>query len=207
MDITVELVKVFMTWWDKKMIRRLQELNINPILYKRYVDDINIAVNKVDDGYGYVGGNIVIQEGDDRNDIEVDKRTFDVIRRVGNEVHESIQLTADVATDHEDCKVPILDLKCWIKEVEIDGSKNYTIMHEHYIKDMSSRAVIHRESALSLCSKRTILTQECLRVMMNCHELIGWDKIAEHLSYFMARMQAAGYDKSFRLQVVKSEKK
>ena len=39
---------------------------------------------------------------------------------------------------------------------------------------------------------------------MNCHESIGWEKISEHLTYFMARMQAAGYDKSFRFQVLKS---
>ena len=39
---------------------------------------------------------------------------------------------------------------------------------------------------------------------MNCNNDIGWEKIAEHLSFFMARMQNAGYDQQFRLQVLKS---
>ena len=40
--------------------------------------------------------------------------------------------------------------------------------------------------------------------MKNCHELIGEEETAKHLSYFMARMQAVGYDQDFRLQVLKS---
>ena len=69
---------------------------------------------------------------------------------------------------------------------------------------MSSRLVIHRQSAISLKSKRTILTQQCLRVMLNCSELLKEEVRNKHVSYFMARMQASGYDKQFRLEVSKS---
>ena len=33
---------------------------------------------------------------------------------------------------------------------------------------------------------------------------IGWKKIAEHLTFFMSRMQASGYDRQFRLEILKS---
>ena len=72
------------------------------------------------------------------------------------------------------------------------------------MKEVSSKLLIHREAALAIQSKRTILTQECLRVLKNCHEGIGWERITGHLSFFMARMQASGYDKEFRFQVLKS---
>ena len=103
-----------------------------------------------------------------------------------------------------DRNVPNLYLQCWLEEVESGGDKRYMLLHEFYMKDVSSKAVIHREAALSLGSKRTILTQESLRIIMNCHDMIGWEKIAGHLTYFVARMQIAGYDKSFRFQVIKS---
>ena len=199
MDITGELAKVFMTWWDKQMLQRLRELEIDPVLYKRYVDDINVAVDQVDEDSAMIRHGINGQVN-----IENDKKTFNVIRRIGNEIHRSIELTDDVPSDHVDRKVPILDLKCWVEEVENEGGRRYMLLHEFYMKDVSSKAVIHREAALSLSSKRTILTQECLRILMNSHEMIGWEKISEHLTYFMARMQAAGYDKSFRFQVLKS---
>ena len=40
--------------------------------------------------------------------------------------------------------------------------------------------------------------------MKNCHDHIDVEEITKHLYYFMARMQAAGYDQDFRLQVLKS---
>ena len=88
--------------------------------------------------------------------------------------------------------------------MEEGGEKRYMVLHEFYMKDVASRALIHRDAALSLSSKRTILTQQCLRVMRNCHEKIGEDKLTNHLNYYTARMQAAGYDQEFRMQVLES---
>ena len=203
MDITGELAKIFMTWWDKQAIQKLRRLEIDPILYKRYVDDINIAAKRVARGSKYENGRLTENEqvNDETND---DTRTFDIIRRVGNEIHSSIQLTKDTPSENPDKKVPILDLKCSIGEIDEGSQKKHVILHEYYMKDVSSKAVIHRDSALPLSSKRTILTQECLRIMMNCNKFIGEDKVAEHLTFFMARMQAAGYDQHFRYQVLKS---
>ena len=33
MGITGEIAKIFMTWWDKQLLLRLNKLNINPFLY------------------------------------------------------------------------------------------------------------------------------------------------------------------------------
>ena len=204
MDITGELAKVFMVWWDKQILQKLRDLEIGPVVYKRYVDDVNMATDAVDEGVEYVGGALVRNEDRRIDGIEPDERTFNVIREVGNEIHRSIQLTSDVPSGHADRKVPILDLKCWKGEVEVGDDEKDVLLHEFYMKEVSSKSVIHREAAFPLSNKRMILTQECLRILMNCHDLIGWAKISEHLTYFMARMQAAGYDKSFRFQVLKS---
>ena len=78
------------------------------------------------------------------------------------------------------------------------------ILHEHYIKDVANRFVIHRGAALSLATKRTVLTQECLRVMLNCSPMLNRDVVNKHITYFMKRMQASGYDKLFRYEVLSS---
>ena len=62
MDITGELAKVFMTWWDKQAIERLRRLDMEPVLYKRYVDDINIATEALEEGYEYKDGRLVRNE-------------------------------------------------------------------------------------------------------------------------------------------------
>ena len=95
-------------------------------------------------------------------------------------------------------------MRCWKEELVVDGNEKHVLLHEFYMKEVSSKSVISRDAALAMSSKRTILTQECLRVILNCHELVGWEKVTEHLNFFMARMQAGGYDKEFRFQVLKS---
>ena len=146
----------------------------------------------------------------DQNEISIeaeekeDQKMFKIIKSIGNEIHKSIQLTCDTPSANEDGKVPILDLKCWIGKGR-DG-RQY-VLHEHYMKKMSSRLVLHRQAAMSIRSKRTILTQQCLRIILNCSEELEDEVRNGHLSYFMARMQASGYDQEFRLEVLKSAKK
>ncbi len=133
-----------------------------------------------------------------------DIRTFRVIRDIGNSIHPSIQLKIDVPSMNADRKLPILDLKMWIQTIEKEGTMERKIVYEHYIKDVASRYVIERDSAIAISSKRTILTQMCLRAMLNCSHHLGWETRREHVEYFMKRMQASGYDEAFRLQVLKS---
>ena len=118
MDITGELAKVFMVWWDKQVLQKLGELEMEPSLYKRYVVDINVATDQVEEGTVYKGGAQIQNENREDGEIEPDMRTFNVIKDIGNEIHQSIQLTRDVPSNHPDRKVPILDLKCW-KEDEV----------------------------------------------------------------------------------------
>ena len=193
-DLTGELAKVFMTWWDKELLKKLDEIGIRPIMYKRYVDDIVIIVMAIEGE----------ENEENENELEPDERTFRKIKEVGDRIHRSIQLTKEVPSDNGDKKLPVLDLKSWIEEVEEEGEMRYMVLHEFYMKDVASRALIHRDAALSLSCKRTILTQQCIRVMRNCHEKIGKEKQTEHLTYYSARMQAAGYDQDFRIQVIES---
>ena len=85
---------------------KLRELEIDPILYKRYVDDIVIIVKKLMEG---------AEEGE-----EPDKITIDKIKEIGESIHRSIKLTKEVPSEHEDRKLPVLDLKTWIEEIEIE---------------------------------------------------------------------------------------
>ena len=56
--------------------------------------------------YEYVGG-LNRSEEEQMNNIPRDQRTFDIIRNVGDDIHKSIQLTADVPSNYSDGRVPI----------------------------------------------------------------------------------------------------
>ena len=55
-----------------------------------------------------------------------------------------------------------------------------------------------------MATERTVLTQELLRVVLNCSNDIPWAQVAQHASNMVLRMQFSGYPKKFRYQVVDS---
>ena len=101
-------------------------------------------------------------------------------------------------------KIPILDLKVWIEEMKIKKEREYVIMHEFYCKDVSSKNVVNFRSAFPDKMKRTILTQEIIRILVNCSRNLKWESVCKHIEFYSAKMQLSGYKKNFRAQVVKS---
>ena len=63
---------------------------------------------------------------------------------IGKSIHSSIQLKVDCPCNHEEGKMQVLDLK--VRVQDINGS--HRIVHEFYVKEVSSTAVIVK-SALS----------------------------------------------------------
>ena len=137
-------------------------------------------------------GVLAVNEIEVENDllIPADRRTMEVIRDVGNSIHWSIQVEIDYPSNYSDGKMPSLDLKLYTGEV--NGKKQ--IIHEFYFKYVSSKVVIIAESALPLQQKRTILTQEVLRVLLNCSQHVPWKEVAKYASNMVLRVQFSGFD-------------
>ena len=63
MDLTRALPQIFMIWWGKEFKRLLQELQLEVIMMKCYVDDINWGIPVVAPGTRYVDRTLVIEDG------------------------------------------------------------------------------------------------------------------------------------------------
>ena len=116
-------------------------------------------------------------------------------------MHESIKVTGDAPSNYKDNKLPILDLKVWIEEVN-PGS--YKIITSHYMKDVSTRAVININSSHSLQMKKNVMVNEISRILRNCNEFYPWKEVTKHISYFMQRLQFSGYDKKLRYEIIRA---
>ena len=198
LDITGTVAQIFMIWWEGEFMSRLASLDIILQMLKRYVDDINLASNALPPGTYYSNGSLAQDNAGD--DMMADARTMLILQSVGNDIHPSIQVEVDYPSRYVDRKMPILDLKVWPEDTET-GVK---IMHEHYMIVVSSKSIVHAVSALPWSVKRTVLTQEGLRIFLNCSRDLPWEIKAHHLTQLTARMQYAGYDKKFRYEVIAS---
>ena len=178
-----------MCWWDKELKKRLNEQGMEVIMYKRYVDDINM---------------ILRNNQRENNVLNQDENNMKTVQNIANQIHPSIETTIDYPSRNKDKKIPILDLKVWTEEIKINENKTFIILHEFYCKEVTSKNVINSRSAFPEKSKRTILTQEIIRILMNCSRRLKWETVCKHVEFFLAKMQLSGYGQNFRAQVVKS---
>ena len=202
MELTGVVAQVFLVWWDQELKKRLAEINFQLRMHQRYVDDTNVAAKQTEVGARYEGEKIVITQMSVAEDegIPADERTMRLLQQVASSIHPSIRLTIDFPSAHEDGKVPMLDVKMWIGEV--NGERK--ILHEHYEKEMASKMVVHARSSIAEKTKRTILTQEVLRILLNSSKELPWKAVCDKVNQLMRKMQYSGYSPVFRMSVVKS---
>ena len=152
--MTGDLAKAVMVPWDRRFVEKLEKLSVNQKLYCRYVDDQNIVVEVLSPGsrYNREEDKIEIMEEMVENDREVpgDKRTFEVVREVGDSLEEMIRLTADVPSNYPGGRVPILDMEVWVERDESGMSK---IRWGFYEKKMKSKYVMMKDSAVGMKTK------------------------------------------------------
>ena len=187
LDLTGVVADIYMDYWDSHYTNLLRERNILPKLYKRYKDDINLVLK-------------IPSYDNTKGRCEIELNTLENIMTIANEIHPSIRVTGDIPSNYPDDRLPILDLKVWIGEV---GNDTYKVVTSHYMKDVSTRAVINERSSHPENMKRNVLTNEVLRILRNCNEYHPWNETADHISYFMKRLQFSGYNQEFRYSVLK----
>ena len=86
----------------------------------------------------------------------------------------------------------------------INIEENQRLDFEFYEKPTKHPNVILASSALGMNKKRTILTQECLRIIRNTKIELGENVRNKHLSKFMIKLKNSGYNEKFRKEVVNS---
>ena len=140
-----------------------------------------------------------LQKKEEDKDKMDDDITMDIIRQVSEQVDPMIKWTTDIPSSHEDKKVAVLDLKVNMNEVMVNR-----IDYEFFEKPNKNPTILMAKSAINSSSKRTILTQECLRRIRNTKIELGDGIRNEHLSKFMIKMKNSGYNQNYRMQILKS---
>ena len=172
-ELTGGLADLFMLYWDKKFLKKLEELNINVKGYKRFKDDTNIILNPADRNVKFSGGELVmknIEEVEKESHLDIDEVTIKIVKDVADSIEDMIDTEVDFPSNKKNVgKMPILDIVVWIKRIQTEAKtvKN-EVFYEFYEKPMASKFVILKNSAAPLSQKRTVLIQEGIRRLKNC---------------------------------------
>ena len=205
MELTGVIAQVFMVWWDREFKERLRRVQNQMKLHQRYVDDSNVVTLETEIGARYDGEQLIVTEDTVLQDegVPADERSMKLLQEIGSHIHPSIRLTTDYPSKNEDGKVAMLDVKMWFATT--DGRRR--ILYEHYEKAMATKAVINANSAIPTQTKRTVMSQEMLRILLHCSDQLPWEIVCTHLNNFMKKLQYSGYTQTFRYNVTQSAMK
>ena len=201
LSLTGDIADCYLIGWDKKFIKKLKALGIDLILYERFKDDITIIADSIERGSKYENGTIVVdmekkKSDEDRSDGEV---TMEIIVDIAESIDGIIKFTYDIPEKHTSGKLPILDV-----EVNINKKEENRVDFQFFEKPTKNKRVILENSALPANQKRTILTQEYLRRILNTKMELGEEVRRGHLNNFMLKLKNSGYGRKFRTEVLDS---
>ena len=199
--LTGEVADCWMLNWDKKFLDKLKSVGIQTLMYSRLKDDILIITESLDRGTKFEDDKLVFDatkgmEDAQKSDEEV---TMEVIRDIAGSVDSMITFTYDIPGNYSNGKMPALDLI-----VSINQAKDNRAEYELYEKPSKNSRVILANSALSSASKRTILTQECLRRLRNTKVELSEETKIKHLNDFMLKLKNSGYNRKYRSEILDS---
>ena len=176
-------------------------------MYKAYVDNENLLWRNMEKGGKWNGKRLEWRK--DWYDEDMEKGEKDDVRMMrevvamANTLEKDIQLTMDVPSTNSDGKLPVLDLKMWIEVREgARGEKYEEVLYEYYEKEMVSKRVINKDSALPERVKCTTLAQEVIRMMRNTSEIIREERKREQLTKFAVKLKNSGYNERNRREIL-----
>ena len=188
-----DIASLFMCWWDKEFIKKVNEVLQDLNLYLRYVDDEYVICE-------------IIPESEENQGQPPDKRTMLKLQEIGNSIHPSIQVTIDFPSNNQNGRMPVLDTEHWLQEVMINGKLKKQVLHSHYSKPMSSAFVTHKNSAMSTRMKESVLVADLTRVMRNISLRCTEEERREKVQHYMARLQYSGYNMEDRVKIYRKAK-
>ena len=105
---------------------------------------------------------------------------------------DDIQMTFDCPSLNADGKMPVLDLKMWMDD--IDSAK--VVKYSFYEKPMAAKVTVLKESALSWRVKKMALSGEVCRRYLNCsQDMVEEGEADRHVDWLCWKMFKSGYSR------------
>ena len=198
-ELAQAVARLVMIWWDGEFLKLCETVRLDIMFFLRYVDDTNKAVIPPPLGTRFQEGQFkVIPELVEEDQLkDRDKVVGELLRTMADSITPMLKFEEDVCSNHDDGKLPILDLKVW----KTTSQENTIIFHEFYKKPMASRATLRSTTAYPMSQLKAIMTEEVLRRLRNCSPDSSWETKGKHLTEFALCLKSSGYSESFREMV------
>ena len=188
---TCATARITMLFWDEKLDKILKDNNIGVDEGARYMDDIRLILDALQEGWRWIENGLYYSPEWEMEDKKLEEtatqRTSRIMKDIMNSVLKFLNLKMEIGDDFDNKKLPTLDLEIWVQP----GGR---VLYQHYEKPMNTNLVIQKSSALSENTKVSSLTQEVVRVLLNCSEDLDDSSRVEYLNKLSTKIRTSGYN-------------
>ena len=185
LQIAVAISRIVMIRWDSEMMRKMININIKTELLLRYVDDVNIILRLTSDQISD------LCQVDNPSQQAIESSVANYITEAADSIYPGVLIfEADYPSSHEDNRLPILDLACWVED---DGK----VLHQFYKKEMATDKMLGPESGFSPKVIKNILLQEYLRRLLNCSTQLQHQQKYQFITRMNLDLLRAGHSERF----------
>ena len=117
LELTGAVSRIFMARWDRLYREKVAKAGVDLTTYERYVDDSNqiAVVPPPNSEYNEVTGKVEVNVDKEDADTPRDERLAKILLTIADSVMPCIKMEADWPSKNGDKKMPILDMKVWMK--------------------------------------------------------------------------------------------
>ena len=182
----------------KIVLVKLETAGIRVNAFMKYVDDINLIIQKLEMGTRWMNGRLETRDSWREEDMKSGKSqeriTMDVIRTMADDVFPWLRFTSDLPEDHGGKMVPMLDLQVWVVPASETGERFDYLCWKFFEKRVNTMRVLHAKSALTWRCKLVSLNQECFRRLRNTARQVPAQVRVEILNKFVQKLRSSGYN-------------
>ena len=198
LSITGACSKVVMGVWSVKVNKILIENNIKIWLASGYIDDMRYLTSSIREGVRWCDKEQKMVEKEEWRIEDTapgenkEQRTSREILKVMNSIYKNVQFTRETCQDFKNGRLPTLDFTLWIEQGEGEGAR---MLYSFYEKELGSKYCIMEQGAMSEQMKRSTLSQEVIRRMVNTSEMVEQAERNKILEIFAEKMSRSGYSR------------
>ena len=193
--LTGACAKVVMAQWSVKVSEILERSHVEIWLSGGYIDDIRYLTSRIDSGWRYNKKENRItyseewEEEDEKLGYSQEKKTSAVILEVMNSINKELTFTTEIPEEFENKRLPTLDFEMWV-----DRGEKPRVRYSFFEKPMNSKFCVMANGAMADNMKKSTLSQEIVRRMLNTSEEQPQDERNRIIEKFIVKMQVSGYN-------------
>mgnify|MGYP003326363475 CR=1 FL=1 len=188
--------------------------NIEVDLLDVYVDDADSVMGVIPYGHYWNGKELLYDQARITEDEKTpdDAFTVNIMVAISNSIQDAIQWEGDCGSNHEDGRIPVLDLKLEVIYIQepaniaknIPAFEYPQVSFTFYRKPMARSTIMSYDSAMPEGTKRLNAVNELLRRLMNTTPDLPNTKIelTKATNEYMKIMKNSGYSERYRRDTI-----